>query len=244
MTRVDEYRASLRQLQDWDSYLTLQSGLPGPRANLELLEAVASSGSIEQFRRWLRLDAAQAPSNDPREFLAACGAAGLGHLVAAGQRELLEELRGHASDARWRVREAVAIGLQRVGARDMAWLLEQMRTWSAGTWLERRAVVAALCEPALLRNAPTAQAVLELLDRITASLLSAPDRRASDFKVLRQALAYGWSVAVAALPGVGRPLLQKWLACADPDVAWLARKNLQTARLKRMDPAWVERWSR
>ena len=44
MTRIDEYRVVLRDLADWDSYLLSESNLPGPRANLELLQAVADGG--------------------------------------------------------------------------------------------------------------------------------------------------------------------------------------------------------
>src|SRR5439155_6383706 len=34
--RVDRYRNELRTLEDWEPYLKERSGLPGPRANLEL----------------------------------------------------------------------------------------------------------------------------------------------------------------------------------------------------------------
>lgn len=39
MGRVEQYRAALRQLSEWEPYLKKNSGLPGPRANLELVEA-------------------------------------------------------------------------------------------------------------------------------------------------------------------------------------------------------------
>ncbi len=194
----------------------------------------ACPGSLEQFRRWLASDS---------EYLCSCGAVGLGRFIANGQRDLLDELRERADDARWRVREGVAMGLQRLGARDMTALLESMRQWQSGTLLERRAVVAALCEPPLLREPAAAEATLAILDEITASLAAETHRRKDEFKVLRQALAYGWSVAVAALPEQGKPLLEKWLRSEDRDVAWLARENLKKDRLKRMDPAWVARVS-
>ena len=38
-TPIDAYRTQLEQLADWDDYLRQESRLPGPRANLELLEA-------------------------------------------------------------------------------------------------------------------------------------------------------------------------------------------------------------
>jgi hypothetical protein len=230
-----DYRAALRDLSgEWEAYLEATSDLPGPRANLELVQAAADEGSFEQFQRWVRSDS---------EFLGVCGAVGLGRLIAEGRTELLETLRALANDPRWRVREGVAMGLQRFGARDMTALLEAMRHWQDGSLLERRAVVAALCEPPLLRDSEAAAAVLEIVDHITASLSSEQDRRADDFKVLRKALAYGWSVAVAALPATGKPLLERWLASDDRDIAWLTQQNLKKDRLKRMDAAWVARWA-
>ena len=229
----DTYRHAVRaQPGDWSAYLDANSALPGPRANLELVQAAADEGSLEQFRAWLRTDS---------EYLRLCGAVGLGRLIADGQRDLLDELRTHASDPSWRVREGVALGLQRFGARDMLALLDVMRTWQHGSLLERRAVVGALCEPPLLRDRAAAEATLAILDEITSGLLAETDRRADAFKVLRQALAYGWSVAVAAAPQRGKPLLEQWLGSHDRDVAWLARENLKKDRLKRMDAEWVAR---
>ncbi len=134
------------------------------------------------------------------------------------------------------------MGLQRLGATDFGMLVDAMREWAGGSLLERRAVVAALCEPPLLRSPSSAASALELLDQVTASLLAERDRRADDFRVLRQALAYGWSVAVVALPDLGKPLFEKWLVSQDPDVKWLARENLKKDRLKRLDAAWVAHW--
>jgi hypothetical protein len=234
VSKSDDYRAALRRQADWGAYLEAESGLPGPRANLELVQVAADEGSLAQFRGWLAGDS---------EYLRLCGAVGLGRLVAEGRRDLLDELRILANDPRWRVREGVAIGLQRLGARDMRALLGVMRAWQGGSLLERRAVVAALCEPPLLRDSAVVQEVLDILDAITASLVQEPDRRAEEFKVLRKALAYGWSVAVVADPSAGKPLLEKWLGSNDRDVAWLARENLKKDRLRRMDAAWVADWA-
>jgi hypothetical protein len=246
-TRVDAYRQQLRSLgaAEWDAFLLAHSDLPGPRGNLELLEAVANEGTEPSFRRWLDISADHTPSTTPDEFLPACGAVGLGRLAAAGRRDVLVELRRHASDPRWRVREGVAMGLQRLGAADMPALLAEMERWIEGSWLERRAAVAALCEPALLRDARHALSVLDVLDAITRSLSEAtPEaRRDNDYRVLRQALGYGWSVAVAALPDEGKFRLERWLASHDADVRWIMRENLRKNRLKRLDPTWVARHS-
>ena len=240
MSKVENYRQILRTLDDWDPFLLQESGLPGPRANLELLQAVADEGSEEQFRGWLSLGPDRAPVNSPEQFLAVCGVVGLGRLLAEGLAEVLPILRGYASDPRWRMREGVAMALQRLGDRDMDALLAEMEGWSRGNWLEKRAAAAAVCEPRLLTEPQHAQRVLQLLDDITTSIANAEDRKSDAFRSLRQALGYCWSVAVAALPAEGTAAMERWLPAADPDVAWIIKENLRKKRLQRINPDWVD----
>lgn len=239
MTKAQIYRDVLGSLDDWDAYLMQESGLPGPRANLELVQAAADEGDEAQFRRWITLDPNQAPTSSPQVFLVVCGIVGLGRLLAEGRRDDLPTLRIFASDERWRVREAVCMALQRWGDVDMDGLLAEMEGWSRGNLLERRAVAAALCEPRLLKQPGHAARVLDLLDEITVSLAGEGDRKSEDFRVLRQALGYCWSVAVVALPERGKPMMERWLASEDSDVRWVMRENLKKNRLARMDADWV-----
>jgi hypothetical protein len=235
MSKVDQYRAVLRTLADWEPFLRAESGLPGPRGNLELAAAVALEGDEARFHRWSALDPDQAPVNSPDQFLMVCGVIGLGRLAAdqpAERPALLAELRRHAADPRWRAREAVAMGLQRLGDADMDALLDEMERWAGGSPLEQRAAAAALCEPRLLREPGHARRVLAVLDAITRSIPAQRDRRSEAFKALRQGLGYCWSVAVAALPADGVPLLRAWLTNPDPDIRWIMRENLKKARLK------------
>ncbi len=160
MSKVDDYRLALRELDDWDAFLLRESGLPGPRGNLELAQAVAEEGDEALFARYLLLDAGQAPTNSPYEFLAFCGVLGQGKALAQGKKGVLETLRRCASDPRWRTREAVAMALQWWGRVDMAGLLQEMLPWSQGSRLEQRAAAAALCEPVLLREAAQVEQVL------------------------------------------------------------------------------------
>jgi len=234
------YRQILRTLDDWEPFLLQESGLPGPRANLELLQAVADEGSEAQFRQWLTLGPDRAPVNSPEQFLAVCGVVGLGRLLAEGDRKVLPTLRSYACDPRWRMREGVAMALQRLGDRDMDALLAEMEGWSRGNWLEKRAAAAAVCEPRLLTEPQHAQRVLQLLDDITTSIANAEDRKSDAFRSLRQALGYCWSVAVAALPAEGTAAMEKWLPAADPDVAWIIKENLRKKRLQRINPDWVD----
>ena len=140
-------------------------------------------------------------------------------------------LRELASDPRWRVREGVAMALQRIGHENMPMLLAEMKDWMNGDALVQRAVVAGLCEPPILTNNAEVVEVLEILDHITSSVASSADRRGDGFRVLRQALGYGWSVAAAAAPENAVPYLQKWLQSKDKDVVWIMRSNLAKARM-------------
>ncbi len=244
MSAIDELRVSFRTAKDPVAFLRKRSGLPGPRGNLELLHAFVEEAPPALIRAFAALGPDAAPENTPDGFVACCGVAGLGRLAAEGDRRALPELRRHASDPRWRVREGVAMALQRLGETDPRRLVREMRRWAGGTALERSAVVAALCEPPLLADPATAAATLELLDGVTASLTAEPDRRDADVRTLRKALAYGWSVAVAAAPDAGRPAMERWLASDDPDVRWVMRENLKKARLAKAGPGWVARWRR
>lgn len=213
-----------------------ESGLPGPRGNLELAYAVAEEGNKKQFKQFLSF---QAEENTPEVFLVFCGVIGLGKL-AANDPKLFDQLREYASDLRWRIREAVATGLQLVGDQDMDLLLKEMQTWSKGNWYEKRAAAAALAEPRLLKQSKYAKKVLQVLNEITKSMEKANDPRDEAFKVLRQAMGYCWSVAVAALPDSGKPMMEKWLDGPDKDVHWMMKENLKKNRLIRMDPDWVK----
>jgi hypothetical protein len=244
MSKIDHYRKILQSLDDWDSFLMQESGLPGPRANLELAQAVADEGDLDLFQRYLAYGPLQAPSNSPQAFLAICGVVGLGKFLAQGKYELFATLRQFASDPRWRIREGVCMALQRLGAVDMDSLIGEMQHWSRGGPLEQRAAAAALCEPKLLTREKHARTVLQVLDEITQSFTTIENRRDEVVRVLRKGLGYCWSVAVVTLPDEGKALMEKWLVSQDKDILWIMKENLKKKRLSRMDPNWVERWKR
>jgi hypothetical protein len=238
MGKVDNYREILSKVDDWDEYLRAESNLPGPRGNLELAHAAADLGDRERFEHFLTFDPQRAPVNSPDEFLAFCGVEGLGRLIAEGQSDLWPVLRNYASDPRWRIREAVAMALQRVGQVDMDLLLEKLQAWVTGDWLEMRAAAAGLAEPVLLQEEKHILRALEILDRITAAVESAQERD-ENFKTLCKGLGYCWSVVVAALPTQGKQSMEKWLSSTDKDVRHIMKENLKKNRLVRMDKDWV-----
>lgn len=241
MKKTDIYLEKLKSIVDWDEYLMEESGLPGPRGNLELIQAAAQIGSKETFLHLLSFTPDIAPVNSKQEFLTVCGTVGLGRLVSEGKKEYLAKLRFLASDPRWRTREAVAMALQIYGEKYMDELINQMEEWVDGNSYEKRAAAAALCEPRLLKQKEQVSRVLIILDHITESIIKIEDRKDEGFKALRKGMAYCWSVAVAQNPEEGKKMFEKWTCCHDKDINWIVRENLKKDRLNRMDEGWVEK---
>lgn len=229
MGRRDQYRVELRRLDPtrWMAYLQEGSGLPGPRANIELAQAVADEGGPAEFDRLLA-------TGD--EYLVFCGVIGLGRLLAQGA-DVQARLHDHAADARWRVREAVAMALQRLGDADLPRLLDLAASWAAEPHpLVQRAAVAGLCEPRLVASAEAAARAVEVCETATRWLATVPagQRRDPGVRALRQALGYCWSVAVAATPVAGLPRFRALTEWGDADVAWIVRENSTKARLAKL----------
>ena len=94
------------------------------------------------------------------EYLVFCGVVGLGRLLAdsgagAEADALCARLREHATDTRWRVREAVAMALQRLGDSDPSRMVDVVTDWAGDDHaLVQRAAVAGICEPRLARGLP------------------------------------------------------------------------------------------
>ena len=228
MTRVADHRAALESLDPttWQVYLTEHSGLPGPRGNLELIAAVADLGERAVFDELI---------GTGDEYLVCCGVVGLGALLP-GDPSLEDRLRNHARDERWRVREATAMALQRLGDLDPARLTAIVTDWVEDPHpLVQRAAAAAICEPRLIRTPAAAAIAVQVCGRATDQLAARPTeaRRDPDVRTLRQALGYCWSVAVAADPGPGLVAFHS-LDVTDPNVAWIVRTNLTKKRLARL----------
>ncbi|WP_382305535.1 HEAT repeat domain-containing protein [Herbiconiux sp. UC225_62] len=239
MSARQKFRSALSTLApgEWPSYLAARSGLPGPRANLELAQAAADAATATQIAEL---------AASPDEFLALCGAIGLGRLVSENSDERAEgELRMLADDSRWRVREGVAMALQRVGAanRERLWLLAErwvdVGAQAGPDLLLLRAVAAGVAEPRLVKATADASRAVRILDRITEIVMNVPvpaRRGREDVRVLRQALGYAWSVAAVGAPEEGFDRLERWARSGDPDARWIARSNAGKARLSRVDP--------
>ncbi|MGO4783561.1 HEAT repeat domain-containing protein [Cryobacterium sp. W22_MBD10_FK3] len=214
------------------AFLTSRSGLPGPRANLPLADVFAASAPAGLIRLL---------AESPDEYLAFCATVGLGRLALTppDRPDALLTLRRAAADERWRVREGAARALQLIGDADPVLMQGIIEDWSAeqNAWLAR-AAVAAICEPRLLQSADAQALALRVCDRATALLLQGapleadPVRAREAHRVLRQALGYGWSVAIAASPEAGLAAFRGLTQSDHPDARWIVRSNHTKARLR------------
>ncbi|SDN61365.1 HEAT repeat-containing protein [Actinomyces ruminicola] len=219
--------AELKTLEaaGWPAYLNQRSGLPGPRANIELIAVVARAadpGTIEELLA------------DGGEYTTACAAAALG--FRATDEKFERRARELAKDERWRVREAVTIGLQLLGDSDLQTLFSLVRAWADDEDpLVQRAAAVAICEPRLLRTSEAARIAIEVCQRTTDHLIALPAqaRKTPAARTLRKSLGYCWSVAVAADPGAGLPVFAA-LDVGDPDMAWIVTQNRRKKRLAKL----------
>jgi hypothetical protein len=239
-----------------EDYLIDHSNLPGPRANLEMIYAFADevgalcvSPSVSLNRsyiamEWLlwRLINRYPPGlfgddpDSPLQLPQICSEVALGEWAAtfqhieSGVSTLLEQ----ANSPLWRIREAAAMGLQRMLAH--AWdstIRRLRRRMLDASALEWRAIMAGVAEPALIETRDHALDALDLHYEALVYMRQVPSemRRAETFRVLRQALAYSVSVVVAAVPEPGFAQMRAWAQWNDPDILWLLRENLKKKRL-------------
>lgn len=245
-----------------EDYLIDHSSLPGRRANLELIGAFAdvvaalcSAPDVSLNRsyvsmEWLLMellnryppDVFGSDPDSPLQMPQLCAMVALGEWAVAfrhiefGAAALL----GQAGSPLWRVREAVAMGVQRMLAAQWNSVIRRLnrRAIDATAW-EWRAIVAGVAEPGLLTDLARALDALDLHSAALAYLrrLSPDARRGDPARVLRQALGYSISVVTAAAPAVGFAQMHAWAAWDDPDITRILRENTTKKRLE----AWPDR---
>ncbi|ASA20864.1 hypothetical protein [Paenibacillus donghaensis] len=251
---MDQWIGDRAQWERLAACLLEQSGLPGPRANLELsgqfaqqyARAELDEPAWELLLAWAALPAAEAGVNERREFLPFCAvqAAGVYYSYAAAERRgVLEALLQSAlNDSRWRLREAGAIGLQSLGEADFGLLRKLLEVWAPeATLLEQRGVMAALAHPPLLKRQENAMYALRLAEGIMDGILSGSTAQANpeDYRVLSKGLEYSLSVFTASAPEPGFALLRRFAATGDPRLLRIVKSNLGKTRLSKRYAAEV-----
>jgi hypothetical protein len=239
---------------DLCGFIQDNSHLPGPRANLELAdvfaETIASRAKEEMDRLWkcckslIQHSPEEAPVNSPQEFVPFCGAVGIGKMGSIEKAYAIEafsELRNLSRDPRWRMREAVRMGLQSLLEKNPEETLHTLQSWIPdGNLFEMRAVAAAVGAPDSLRIEEIALSALQIHADIFDQMGSIEDRKTEAFRVLRKALGYTLSLVIAAVPQRGFKLVDDLISSGDPDLTWIVKSNLKKKRLLKKFPDQVE----
>jgi hypothetical protein len=217
------------------------SGLPGTRVNQALVDAFAEearSRGVASDRLLLEmasLDPYAAPGASAREILPVCGVAGLALRASvddAAQGGALTVLHDRADDLRFRVRDAVAFGLARIGARRGLALAETLASWTDG-FFHAAAVVRALGDPGWLAAMSSPGPALARLEEAFA-LAAGAQRSAARYpghKALVEALG---STPRALAERFGVPvfdLLERWAESKEPFLREVVERNLGGSRL-------------
>lgn len=227
-------------------YLQLRSGLPGPRANLELAARFARgyAGAEISDTAWILLTEW---AEDSGEYLPFCAVQAcavhypFADSLRRGRIKLM--LKRAMNDDRWRVREAAAIGMQYIGEYHFPLLQELLDSWRPeATMLEQRAFLAGLAHPPLLKSGDQAQYSLNLAAEITDGILKGRSAGCDpeQFRVLSKGLEYSLSLFVAAEPETGFALLGRLAASGDERMIRIVKSNLSKARLSKKYPGQVE----
>ncbi|MFW9877103.1 MAG: hypothetical protein ACFFG0_28770 [Candidatus Thorarchaeota archaeon] len=234
-------------------YFINNSNLPGPRANLELANAFADiSGELKEVNPknlWdlclflISFTPDKAPTNNPKEFLPFCGAWAIGAIGASNTEyyhESLNNLKRLSNDQRWRIREAVAFGLQKLLMKHPHKTLTELKEWIDDVnWLTMRAIAAGVAHPSVLFDNKISEIALELHKLIFSKIISCDDFSSEQFKILKKGLFYTLSVIVKADSDKGFKFLNEYINTDNKHIQMIIKENLKKKRLTKNFPKEV-----
>lgn len=228
--------------------LELQSGLPGPRVNMNLAAAFAHDCA----RLGARVDAltyamASLPPDEARgasgkEFLSVCGVLGVGARASAAKEaaprdRALALLEDKADDPRFRVRDAVPLALAMLGGTMKAELADRVEPWM-DRYFHAAAVLRALAEPLWLEtfDQDDDRRPIELLSSAFTLAHEAPRSalRYPGHKALVEALG---SAPKAVARRFARPMFQRYVTWAEhvkvPELREAILKSVDDTQMKK-----------
>lgn len=263
-SKPDPYYADLQELilkaladesakSQLESFLSERSNLPGPRMNTALVGSfarvigqivISPDPPVEQLENlldgWAALSLEAAPVNQPREILPAAAVRSYGQVAVSRPdwwEDEIAKIHRAASNPRWRTREILATALQQMLVADWARTYVALQSWlTEADPLVIRAAAAAIAEPPLLKTPAQGQAALAIQVAAIEWFVALPPerRRTTEAEILRKALGYTLSVAIAAAPASGLALLENLATSSDKDIEWIVRENLKKNRLKNL----------
>jgi len=238
-------RAS-RFRKELEDTLIANSNLPGKRANLELAFAMADcfgTGDLNEsnwrmLAEWARIAPDDAPTNHPKEFLPFCAILSLGSSYSLASQKnkakFIDIIKNAASDPRWRIREASAMGFQRIAEKDFNVTKKLFSEWiKKATFSEKRAILVALAHPPILNNEENVAFCFQIADEVLQGLLdlNRSDEETEEYTILKKGLGFTLSVYVAYSPRKGFLFLKEWAQKGNDEIRKIIKTNLSKSRL-------------
>ncbi len=264
MTKVERIKVDLSPLvekylaivdsSELEKYLLANSNLPGPRGNIELAYALSESlesYNIEDidklfslFKRWASISLDLAPVTESSVMLPFCGVHAIGKigcLYVSKKDEAIKLLKKSAVDKRWRIREAVCMALQFMLDKYPEFIIKHFEEWiKTENYLELRAIAAAYADPNLLKQRIISQNGLKAHRKIFDIILKSKNRKSEEFKTLRQALGFTFSLIAVVHSPNAFGVMKKLIELNDKDVDWIIKENMKKKRLINICPEKVK----
>jgi hypothetical protein len=229
------------------AFLARHSGLPGVRANGEIVLAFASHAATRGkradvlVRTMTLLDPDRAPGGTELEILPMCGVAALGARGASDPKAIpsvLEHLEAAAEDLRYRVRDEVPRALARVGSARGAPLVDDVKGWMDG-FFQAAAVLIAAADHGWLPTIQEPDALVARLDEAF-QLARGADRateRYPGYKSLVDALSTTPGIFAARFGAPVFDRLVAWSTVKEPMLRDAIATSIRSSRLtKRFGP--------
>ena len=225
-------------------FLSENSNLPGPRANLTLAIKLGElfTKSWARYSTFLRrcID-----SWGDDEYLRTCRNIVIGYIVAYHSEEdiwTLDLLYQDNLSNEWRPREAVTIGLTKALQQKETYMLQLLHRWNEDNDLMiLRNTLVTLADPENLRRSPkirealrlyTVKAMMDLKDEIRTSMPS--------YKMLKKSLGFTISVAAVEDPQMIR-MFEAWVESDAKQWKSVLKSNLNKNRLAKKYPELTAR---
>ncbi len=243
------------KLSEIKELLINNSDLPSPRSNLELLYEFSSyfrnkkiSSELLSFLFELCIIDDNLYIEDSRiEYLPCCGLVALGEQYIQVDEDykskIVEVIRNAMNDKRWRIREGSAMALQQLGENNTNCLKQIIQNmYENSNLLEKRAFIAALAHPPILKDKDITIFSLNLCDDILNKILVLNNDylKTEEYKTLSKGLEYAISVFVAYLPKEGFELLSKFARIKNKQIEKILKSNLSKSRLTKKYSKEVE----
>jgi hypothetical protein len=233
--------------------LAVASGLPGPRMNAGVAVGFANEcaargkAADKLIERLASLDAELAPGATELEFLPVCGVLALGARAAKEtdrklRTKTLLRLHDAAEDVRFRVREAAAMALARLGSTDGDGLIADIGSWMDG-FFQSAAVLRAIADPLWLTALTDVEPVVERMDAAFLLARDAPRSavRWPGWKALHEELGQTPAAVAARFGAPVFDMLVRWSETSMPELREAIEQGLRDKRLGGRFHADIER---